>query len=108
MHSIFEFINSILGENIIKIKLPNDMYYNSKKVAGVLIEVVYPFATIGIGINIYTSPIDTSTSLYDIIKNKNIFLPNIDKISNNNHRLSEEYCRKLYEIILQNIYNLSK
>ena len=108
MHSIFEFINSILGENIIKIKLPNDMYYNSKKVAGVLIEVVYPFAIIGIGINIYTSPIDNSTDLNDIIKNNSISIPNINNIFNNNNGLSEEYCRKLYTIILQNIYSLGK
>lgn len=108
MHSIFEFLNSILGSNIIKIKLPNDIYYDNKKLAGVLIEVVYPFAIIGIGINIYTSPLDISISLNNIIRINNIHLQNIDDIFDSNYGLSEEYCNKLYEIIIRNICNLNK
>lgn len=108
MHSVFEFLNYILENNIIKIKLPNDIYYNNKKLAGVLIEVVYPFAIIGIGINIYTSPLDTSTSIYNIIQSNHIQLQNTNNIFNNNRGLSEEYCNKLYKIIIQNISNLNK
>lgn len=108
MHSIFEFLNSILENNIIKIKLPNDIYYNNKKLAGVLIEVVYPFAIIGIGINIYTAPLDTSTSIHNIIYSNHINLPNTNNIFDNNYGLSKEYCNKLYKIIIQNILNLNK
>ena len=105
MRSIFEFLNSILENNLIKIKLPNDIYYNNKKLAGVLIEVVYPFAIIGIGINIYTAPLDISISLYNIIQINNIYLSNINNIFDSNYGLSEKYCNKLYKIIIQNILN---
>ena len=101
MHSVFEFLNNIIGSNIVKIKLPNDIYYNNEKLAGVLIEVVYPFAIIGIGINVYNAPIDTSTSIYEIIKDSK--LTNNDNILNNNYGLSNQYCNKLYETILNNL-----
>ena len=55
-------ISSCYGINI---KLPNDIYYKEKKMAGVLIEVVYPLAIIGIGINLISSPIDRATSIKD-------------------------------------------
>lgn len=53
-------ISSCCGINI---KLPNDIYHKGKKMAGVLIEVVYPIAIIGIGINLVSSPIDRATSV---------------------------------------------
>ena len=103
MYSIFKFLNRILGKDILKIKLPNDIYYNNKKLAGVLIEIMYPYAIIGIGINIYTSPLHTSTSLYDIIKNNN--LVNIYNIFDDNYGLSNKYCNELYEVIVNNLRN---
>ncbi len=49
----------------INLKLPNDLYYKNKKMAGVLIEISYPLAIIGIGINLISAPIETSTSIKD-------------------------------------------
>lgn len=72
----------ITKNNNIKIKLPNDIYYNKKKLAGVLIETSYPFAVIGIGINLISAPLKTSTSIKDAfcieISNKEIdFINNL-------------------------------
>ena len=61
----------------IKVKLPNDVYYNGKKIAGVLIETFYPLAIIGIGINLISSPLDTATSIKDAF---NIEISNIDNV----------------------------
>ena len=96
MHSVFSFLNNIINNNALKIKLPNDIYYNNKKLAGVLIEVMYPYAIIGIGINVYNSPIDTATSLCNIINNDDI-------IFDQKYGLSEKYCYKLYKELTQNL-----
>lgn len=47
----------------ITIKFPNDILVSRKKIGGALIEVSYPHALIGIGINLIASPIDSSTDL---------------------------------------------
>ncbi len=106
MHSIFEFLNNILNRNLIKIKLPNDIYYNNKKLAGVLIEVIYPYAVIGIGINIYNAPLDTSTSILNIIKDNNLI--NVYEKLDNNYGFSKQYCNKFYTTIVNNILKYEK
>ncbi len=64
---IFEYIKSIdKCCDSIKIKRPNDILINNKKVSGVLIEVFYPYVIVGIGINTKFSPLPPiSTSLRD-------------------------------------------
>lgn len=62
MQAIINTLSKILKN--VKVKLPNDIYVNNKKIAGVLIEAFYPYAIIGIGINLIESPLSTSTSIY--------------------------------------------
>lgn len=54
------------------LKAPNDIYVGDKKLAGLLIEVVtekklFKLA-IGLGLNVFGAPLETSTSLYDVLK----------------------------------------
>lgn len=54
------------------LKAPNDIYVGDKKIAGLLVEVVtekklYKSA-IGLGLNVFAAPIETSTCLSDILK----------------------------------------
>lgn len=65
IYAVQQTISKLSDSNEIKVKLPNDVYYGSKKIAGVLIETFYPLAIIGIGINLISSPLDTSTSIKD-------------------------------------------
>jgi BirA family biotin operon repressor/biotin-[acetyl-CoA-carboxylase] ligase len=53
-------------KQIAKIKYPNDILINNRKVAGVLVEVCYPYAVMGIGFNIKTSPIENSTNIPNV------------------------------------------
>lgn len=59
------FLNNITNSNIIELKIPNDLLINNKKLAGVLVETYYPYAIIGIGINLISSPIDRATNIKD-------------------------------------------
>ncbi|MDR1476203.1 MAG: hypothetical protein LBI20_02680 [Holosporales bacterium] len=63
----------------ISVKLPNDILINThggaeglpsegRKVAGVLVEVCYPFAVVGIGINLRNSPIIMAANIKDEFK----------------------------------------
>jgi BirA family biotin operon repressor/biotin-[acetyl-CoA-carboxylase] ligase len=67
--SIKDILNNIAEKSNIKkeiiIKNPNDILVNEKKISGVLIEISYPYAVVGIGINLKMSPIERST---DILK----------------------------------------
>lgn len=65
MFALQQTLTCVSNCNNINIKLPNDIYYRSKKMAGVLVEVSYPLAIIGIGINLVSSPIDKATSIKD-------------------------------------------
>ncbi|MDR1332888.1 MAG: hypothetical protein LBJ69_00570 [Holosporales bacterium] len=49
----------------ISIKQPNDVLIRGRKVAGVLVEVYYPYAIIGVGINTTSAPLPTSTCILD-------------------------------------------
>jgi len=59
------FLDNITNSSIIKLKIPNDLLINNKKLVGVLVEVYYPYAIIGIGINLLSSPIDKATNIKD-------------------------------------------
>ena len=67
--SIVEVIKVIDTNVDIKIKWPNDVLLNMKKISGILIEKYMDFAIIGIGVNIKSFPIINAkfppTSLFD-------------------------------------------
>lgn len=52
----------------ISTKLPNDVLIHNRKVAGVLAEIQYPYAVIGVGINLMCSPIDSASNIKDDLK----------------------------------------
>lgn len=65
INSLKEFLNNLTGSDIIQVKIPNDILINGKKLAGVLVETYYPYAVIGIGLNLSSSPIERATNLKD-------------------------------------------
>ena len=55
--SLFQFIKSLgLNKKQIKIKWPNDILIESKKVSGILVERFENFCVIGVGLNINSHP----------------------------------------------------
>lgn len=66
LYSILDTLSALVFSTVeFKIKLPNDILLNNKKLAGVLVEIILPFAFIGIGINLLISPLCSSTSLFE-------------------------------------------
>jgi BirA family biotin operon repressor/biotin-[acetyl-CoA-carboxylase] ligase len=65
MVELILFLKKLVHSDELELKLPNDVLVNGKKVSGVLIEVSYPYAVIGIGINLVVSPIAIATNLND-------------------------------------------
>jgi len=66
--ALFNVLKNILGENAeIKLKWPNDVLINEKKISGILLETEsnVDWVVIGIGLNINSSP-DGAISLYDL------------------------------------------
>lgn len=63
MNILHQYITKMTQTNRITLKQPNDILVNGKKLAGVLTEVSYPYAVIGIGINLINSPIERATDL---------------------------------------------
>jgi BirA family biotin operon repressor/biotin-[acetyl-CoA-carboxylase] ligase len=61
--SVKSLLTSLTASSKFSLKLPNDILVGCKKIGGVLTEIAYPFAVIGIGINLVNSPIETSTDL---------------------------------------------
>ena len=62
--SVFQFIKSLgINKNKIKIKWPNDILIDSKKVSGILIERFENFCVIGIGLNINSHPSENNTGI---------------------------------------------
>lgn len=100
--SLCKFLQNITNEQAICTKLPNDIYYNNKKLAGVLTEIIYPYAIIGIGINICKSPLNISTSINEIMNGNNKIF---DIIYNN---IYNRYCIDLYKIIIEDLSNVIK
>lgn len=72
--SVFQTVKHYCESEIVKIKWPNDIYINGKKVAGILIEntlrqhqIGVSLAGIGLNVNSYPSEIITSTSLSQVL-----------------------------------------
>jgi len=62
--SLFQFINSLgLDKKKIKIKWPNDILIESKKVSGILVERFENFCVIGVGLNINSHPCEKNTGI---------------------------------------------
>ena len=62
--SLFQFINSLgLDKKQIKIKWPNDILIESKKVSGILVERFENFCVIGVGLNINSHPCEKNTGI---------------------------------------------
>ena len=62
--SLFQFINSLgLNKKQIKIKWPNDILIESKKVSGILVERFENFCVIGVGLNINSHPCEKNTGI---------------------------------------------
>jgi BirA family biotin operon repressor/biotin-[acetyl-CoA-carboxylase] ligase len=62
---LLNFLKYITGSDLLIKKHPNDILVNGKKLAGILIETIYPYAVIGIGINLAVSPVTDSANLRD-------------------------------------------
>ena len=63
INSLYKYLTEMTKSDKIELKQPNDILVNDKKLAGVLTEVSYPYAIVGIGINLVNSPIDRATNL---------------------------------------------
>ena len=62
--SLFQFIKSLgLNKKQIKIKWPNDILIESKKVSGILVERFENFCVIGVGLNINSHPSENNTDI---------------------------------------------
>ena len=62
--SLFQFIKSLgLNKKQIKIKWPNDILIESKKVSGILVERFENFCVIGVGLNINSHPSENNTGI---------------------------------------------
>ena len=70
-YSIVEVLKELFQNINLKIKWPNDLLLNNKKVAGILIEKEKNFGIIGIGINIISHPAQTlNYPATDLLYNK--------------------------------------
>lgn len=79
MKSLMNFLNNLTNSKDIQLKFPNDILINNKKISGVLIEIVWPYAIIGIGLNLISSPIERATNLLDEF---NLLVKPIDIVEN--------------------------
>lgn len=74
---IQSFIQPKTNQNV-TIKFPNDVLIEGLKIAGVLIEIYFPKAIIGIGLNTAIAPLENSTKLdLDNIQFANFFYEKI-------------------------------
>lgn len=124
---IFNFIKSIIPGNLsaIKIKWPNDIYYQDKKIAGLLIENIidsklFKTSVVGIGINVnqkkFSEKIPNASSLKLICK-KEFDIKECMKLLCNNveakylqlkaqkyNIINNEYLRALYRLNENHFY----
>lgn len=112
--SIFNSLKK-LGLKNIKLKYPNDVLVNFKKISGLLIEKEADFAIIGIGININSHPKKTNnypaaSILSEGVKTDKEILLNIllDEIKENYQQLKEKGFISIKNIWLKNSYGLNK
>ncbi|MDR0630789.1 MAG: biotin--[acetyl-CoA-carboxylase] ligase [Holosporales bacterium] len=63
--AVYKLLVSVAAKQTdrIIIKQPNDILVDHLKIAGVLIETNWPYAVIGIGINLINSPLQTSANI---------------------------------------------
>lgn len=91
--SLVESVKSISKPDInIKIKWPNDVLLNVKKLSGILIEQEGDYSIIGIGVNIAHHP-----------KNINIKYPTTSLFDANINTTTEEFANILAKMIIQNL-----
>jgi BirA family biotin operon repressor/biotin-[acetyl-CoA-carboxylase] ligase len=88
LQSVQQLLCELTQSNNITAKLPNDILANNKKISGVLTEIIYPHALVGIGINLIASPLETST---DLQKEFNLLVK------------PEELVENLYELLASKI-----
>jgi BirA family biotin operon repressor/biotin-[acetyl-CoA-carboxylase] ligase len=76
-----DYLEKILGEGI-KIKWPNDIYFNDRKIAGILIEntvrnrqVSYTIAGIGLNVNQNVFPFNPAATSMNIVSGQSYKLP---------------------------------
>jgi biotin-[acetyl-CoA-carboxylase] ligase BirA-like protein len=74
-----DMLTAITGNvDRIVIKFPNDIlvptttesgvFPSGKKIAGILVEILYPYAIVGVGLNLLNSPVKTATNIMDEFK----------------------------------------
>jgi BirA family biotin operon repressor/biotin-[acetyl-CoA-carboxylase] ligase len=63
LKSVQQTIRSLCDKEPV-LEAPNDLLINNKKVAGILVEISWPYAVIGVGLNTKVSPLETSTDLF--------------------------------------------
>ena len=114
--ALYDTLFPILGKNL-KIKWPNDLYYKSSKLAGILIENTiskgqFENSVIGVGINVNQDKfhLENASSLLEITQNEHAineiienFLINLERRiatfdTEKSDALKNEYERKLYLI----------
>ena len=100
--AVHELFNNY-ATNSTKIKWPNDIYYNDRKAAGILIENIiigsdWQFAVVGIGININQVKFD------EALKNP-VSLKNITGKNYNVIELAKELCALLQQRFLELLNN---
>lgn len=63
MSILQRYLSEITNSDRIVLKYPNDILVSGKKLAGVLTEISYPYAIVGIGVNLINSPLEISTNV---------------------------------------------
>ncbi len=102
--SLFQFIKSLgLNKKQIKIKWPNDILIESKKVSGILVERFENFCVIGVGLNINSHPCENNTGIKSTCLSNYIDTSDL-KLSMLSSQLLE-FFYKNYNIWLSNFLN---
>ena len=74
--AVAQGINSYLNSDLVKIKWPNDLLIDEKKLGGILSEKSETGVVVGVGINIFQTqtelPISDATSLTNVVRNMEI------------------------------------
>lgn len=76
--ALWRALSSSFPQVSFALKAPNDIYVEDKKLAGILVEVVSEKKlfklVVGLGLNVFSSPVDTATSLALVLKSQQIEL----------------------------------
>ena len=102
--SLFQFIKSLgLNKKQIKIKWPNDILIESKKVSGILVERFENFCVIGVGLNINSHPSENNTGIKSTCLSNYMNTSELKLSILSTHLL--EFFYKNYNIWLSNFLN---